>query len=437
MVKDTTYYEILQVEYTATDVELKKAYRKQAIKLHPDKNGNDPEAAAKFQELGEAYGILLNKELRALYDEVGIDGLKDNQLADQADIDPAEFFKMIFGGDSFKDWIGELSMMTDMEQTAEILREDEEVDETSSKMTDLSVKDNSKTDVSGSGKSDTPYTDLSAEANKKKKSKITPEQRERLAAFLEDSRIKKEQRVDDISAKLIEKIKQYQDSAANPDALENFRRKLRIEFEDLKVESFGIQLLHLIAKAYLDQAHATIAASKTFGVSKIFTSVKSKSGRVKGGFLIVKTAVDAQIAAQDMMKQQAILEQLGQELTDEQKYKQAEAERIITGKLLATAWATTKYEVNGVLNKVSRKVLNDKSLSKKERISRAEAVVFIGKEMLNTQRSADEDEEARIFEEMMAEASAKKSKHPKTKVNEQHFEAMYGEEEQETEIPTK
>lgn len=427
MVKDTTYYDILEVEVTATDVELKKAYRKQAIKCHPDKNGNDPAAAAKFQELGEAYGILLNKELRTLYDEVGVEGLKDNQLGEQADIDPADFFKMIFGGDSFMDWIGELSMMTEMAETAEILGNDEEEDEVASKVTDLSVADG-KTDVS-TGKSDTPYSDMSADINKKKKAKVSAEKRAKLAEYLEKSRIRKEERVETLAAALTERIQKYQASVGNADALDNFRTKLRREFEDLKVESFGIQLLHLIGKAYVEQAHATIASSKTFGVSKIFTTVKSKSSRVKGGFLIVKTALDAQMAAQDMMKDQAALEQLGAELTDEQKYRQMEAERLITGKLLATAWATTKYEVNGVLNKVTRRVLSDKTLSKKERVARAEALSFIGHEMMNTERSAEEDEEARIFEEMMAEASAKKSK--RTKMSEHDYEAVFGKEEKE------
>lgn len=434
MVKDTKYYDILEVEVTATDVELKKAYRKQAIKCHPDKNGNDPAAAAKFQELGEAYGILLNKELRALYDEVGVDGLKENNMADQADIDPAEFFKMIFGGDSFINWIGELTMMTDMAQTAEILGEDDEADVTEeTKISDLTVSE-AGTDVAHGGNSETPYSDLSAEANKKKKAKVSPEQREKLAQFLEESKLKKEKRIEELSRYLEEKIMQYQASVANGDALNTFQSKLRTEFEDLKVESFGIQLLHLIGKAYVDQAHATIAASKTFGVSKIFTSVKSKSSRVKGGFLIVKTALDAQVAAQEMLKEQAALEQLGQELTEEQKLRQVEAERMITGKFLATAWATTKFEVNGVLSKVTRKVLNDKTLSKKERVSRADAVLFIGKEMLNTQRSPEEDEEARIFEEMMAEASAKKSKGTKAKVSEHDYEAVFGKDEAEKEL---
>lgn len=427
MVKDTKYYDILQVEVTATEVELKKAYRKQAIKCHPDKNGNDPAAAAKFQELGEAYGILLNKDLRALYDEVGIEGLNNDKLAEQADIDPAEFFKMIFGGDSFEDWIGELSMMTEMSETAEILGEEDEVSEMNSKVTDLTVSEG----TTETGASDTPYSDASAEISKRKKHKVSAEQQEKIHQYMEESRVKKEKRIDDLAEKLTAKVTQYQQSVANKDALAQFEAKLRVSFEDLKVESFGIQLLHLIGKAYLEQAHATIAASKTFGVSKIYTSVKSKSSRVKGGFLIVKTAMDAQVAAQEMMNEQAKLEQLGAELTEEQKVRQMEAERLITGKLLATAWATTKFEVNGVLNKVTRKVLNDKALSKKERVARSEALLFISKLMLSTQRSPEEDEEARIFEEMMAEASAKKSKGKK--MSQRDYEAVFGKEEPEKE----
>jgi hypothetical protein len=55
----------------ATDIELKKAYRKLAIKFHPDKNLSDPDAGAKFQAIGEAYQILSDPDLRANYDKYG------------------------------------------------------------------------------------------------------------------------------------------------------------------------------------------------------------------------------------------------------------------------------------------------------------------------------------------------------------------------------
>lgn len=435
MVKDTTYYEILAVEVTATDVELKKAYRKQAIKLHPDKNGNDPAAAAKFQELGEAYGILLNPDLRALYDELGIEGMKNNQVAEQAaDIDPSEFFKMIFGGDSFVDWIGELSMMTDMAETAEVLEDNEDdsaTDKLGANVTDVATH-NQEQSV-GAAQSDTPYSDLSHEMEKKKKSKLNQEKREKILQLQEEQKRTKQKRVAVLVEKLLLRIELYNAASTNQEGLLQYRAKLQKELEDLKIESFGIQILHLIGKAYVDQAHAAIHASKTFGVSKIFSSVKTKTNRVKSGFLILKAALDAKAAAEMMMKEQAVLEQSGHELTEGEKYRLMESERLITGKFLAAAWASTKFEVTGVLNKVTHAILSNKSLNRKEKLQRAQAILFIGTELLATERSAEEDEEARIFEEMMAEASTKKSKTKAHKMSEHDYEALFNNDEHDRE----
>ena len=71
-VKDRTYYDLLQVSTNVNDVELKKAYRKMALKCHPDKNPDDPGAATKFQQLSHAYNVLSNAQLRANYDKNGI-----------------------------------------------------------------------------------------------------------------------------------------------------------------------------------------------------------------------------------------------------------------------------------------------------------------------------------------------------------------------------
>jgi len=72
------YYDILQVPKVSTDAEIKKAYRKLAMKWHPDKNPDIPEEAAKkFQEIGEAYDVLSDPEKRAIYDQYGYEALRD------------------------------------------------------------------------------------------------------------------------------------------------------------------------------------------------------------------------------------------------------------------------------------------------------------------------------------------------------------------------
>ena len=66
------YYEVLELERTATEADIKKAYRKLARKYHPDVS-KEKDAEARFKELGEAYEVLKNPEKRAAYDQLGRD----------------------------------------------------------------------------------------------------------------------------------------------------------------------------------------------------------------------------------------------------------------------------------------------------------------------------------------------------------------------------
>ncbi|MDJ0762218.1 MAG: J domain-containing protein [Myxococcota bacterium] len=71
------FYSILGVNKTAPDAEIKKAYRKLARELHPDKNKDNKSAEEKFKKVSAAYAVLGDKEKRKLYDKFGIDGLRD------------------------------------------------------------------------------------------------------------------------------------------------------------------------------------------------------------------------------------------------------------------------------------------------------------------------------------------------------------------------
>lgn len=91
------YYEVLGISKSATGDEIKKSYRRLAMKHHPDRNSDDESAEAKFKEAKEAYDVLSNSEKRATYDQFGHDGLKMGQGGHGG-----------FGGEGFGDIFGDI-----------------------------------------------------------------------------------------------------------------------------------------------------------------------------------------------------------------------------------------------------------------------------------------------------------------------------------------
>lgn len=94
------FYSILDIRKTATANEIKKAYRKLAKELHPDKNKNDPDSSAKFQDLGAAYEVLSDPDKRKMYDRCGEECVKKEGMMDNSDPFASFFgdFGFHFGG---------------------------------------------------------------------------------------------------------------------------------------------------------------------------------------------------------------------------------------------------------------------------------------------------------------------------------------------------
>ena len=99
---DKDFYEILGVQKNASDDEIKKSYRKLAMKYHPDRNKDDKSAETKFKEASEAYHVLSNKERRTNYDQFGHAAFEGTGgRRGFSNFDFSSVFSDIFGSDPF------------------------------------------------------------------------------------------------------------------------------------------------------------------------------------------------------------------------------------------------------------------------------------------------------------------------------------------------
>lgn len=469
MVVDTTYYDLLGITPDATEVVIKKAYRKQAIIHHPDKNPDDPKAHERFQEISEAYQVLSDKDLRKRYDQFG----KEQAVPAEGFEDPAELISSIFGGAAFADLIGEISLIKDLTKSMEIAVQ-EEMDEEEAKAEEkpapptqedkssvatpvstsaatsasaatpplrappaapvtpasaapiTSPASHSSDSLTGrmnnlslpaitSGESEsaaaTTETESDAEKKKKKKGKLSAAQKAELDKYAEERKVAHQQRVETLTKKLIDRLSVWTETDKDEAVTFAFQEKTRLEAEELKMESFGIEMLHAIGTTYYMKASTLMKSQKFLGLSGIFSRFKEKGAVVKDSWNAISSALDAQMTMQEMAK----AEEKGEEWTVEEKI---EMERHVMGKILAAAWNGSRFEIQSVLREVCDTVLYDKKVPLPKRLERAQALIIVGRVFKNATRTQEEEEEVRVFEELFAEAATSKKKKEKKKEKE-------------------
>lgn len=239
---------------------------------------------------------------------------------------------------------------------------------------------------------------------KEKKKGLTKEQKERLHQFEEEQAREREERVNTLSRKLIDRLSVWTETDKSPRMTEAFKTQMYLEAENLKMESFGLEILHAIGATYTQKGGTFLKSQKFLGISGFFSRLKDKGTFVKETWNTISTAIDAQMTMEEMAK---LEEKGGEHWTDE---KRAEYERRVTGKILAAAWRGSKFEIQSVLREVCDRVLTDKSVRLEKRVERAQAMVLIGNIFRTAQRSPEEEGEFMEFERLMAEGMAKKGR---------------------------
>ena len=322
-VKETFYYDTLEVSADADESTIRRRYYLMARQYHPDRN-DSAEAADKFKQVAEAYQVLSDAELRKKYDLHGRDGLSADKTSAEGGldkIDPAVLYAFLFGSDLFNDYVGRLATATS-----------------------ASVGDSRK-------------------------------------ISMETARVLQKRRLVRLAMSLMSKIEPHVQAQAEGVQPGDIETEWAEEAKTLSQASYGYELVQCIGQTYnlmatmyqgskdsgqgLPSVSAWAARQKAI-LDKKQNENKNTMGGVKAGI--------------DMMKLQAELMAKMQEATtvDEREALEKELNDAAMGIMLRVLWTTTVVDVTSTIYEVTHMVFFDQDVPKETRWQRSEAVKALG-----------------------------------------------------------
>jgi len=358
---------VLGLTPKATPLEIKAAYRRMALKMHPDKNPDDPEAGDKFKALAVAYNTLSDPELRKKYNEFG-----KQQESEGGFVDPEAVFSTLFGGEKFQDIIGTISLGQEMKAAMQKESNEEEEQDNG--------EGNQLVSTAGRPAATSPSSKVAT------KPALTPEQKaKRDAAAQAEAEERKRVREARVS-KLVEKLK-HKLCLYTEDAQEEFDQRVmnsvkmiwEIERDTLSEESFGPELLRTVGATYLAKSKRCLTATATGawggGVALVggwFHSAKSTAHVLSETVGAVRAAYDVKAVFDELAKAEA---EGGPGLTEERK---KELEELAAKKGLRALFMGAKLEVESVIREVCDRLLEEPGVPRQVIRKRAVALGILG-----------------------------------------------------------
>jgi len=316
--KDTFYYDTLEVDPSADPSAIKRKYYLLARKYHPDKVGqDDKESAEKFKQIAEAYQVLSDPKLRQKYDKDGRDGLSgDKTDINSSGVDPSILMAFLFGSDKFNDYFGRLATSTS-----------------------AMLGDTAK---------------LSAR----------------------DSRTLQERRCTRLAIKLAEKVEPWL-----KDDFELCQTMWQIEAVELSKASFGYELVMVLGMAYEVTALQFLGSTESGigmpSIGKWAAGQKAKRKKKKVG---QKTQVESLRATLNAMQVQEEYERKIKEAkaSEDKARLEKELAEAAQSSMLSLIWTATVVDITATIHETCQMLFFDQSVDKDSRKKRAYAVKNLG-----------------------------------------------------------